>query len=165
MPPVRVKHIMTRKVITFFEEQTLPLAEEIMEARHFRHLPVVGTDGRLVGLVTQSDIFQAQISVLVGLTEAERRARQSEVQIRQIMTRGVLTVSPETLASEAAQLLLIHHIGCLPVVDEYEVLRGIVTERDFLRLAEKTLAMHDGERDDERDSIPTEAALPSLYPD
>lgn len=148
MPPVRVKHIMTRRVVTFFEEQTLPLAEEVMENKRFRHLPVVGTDGRLVGLVTQSDIYQAQISALAGLTEIERRARQSDVRIRQIMTRSVLAVTPETLASEAAHLMLVHRIGCLPVVDDFEILRGIITERDFLRFAEKTLAMHDDERDD-----------------
>lgn len=156
MPPVRVKHIMTPRVVTFFEEQTLPLAEEVMENKRFRHLPVVGTDGRLVGLVTQSDVYQAQISALAGLTDSERRARQSDVRIRQIMSRAVLAVSPETLASEAAQLMLVHRIGCLPVIDEFEMLRGIVTERDFLRFAEKTLAMHDDELEDFPD---TEAAV------
>jgi CBS domain-containing protein len=145
MPPVRVSHIMTAKVVTFFEEQTLPLAEEVMENKRFRHLPVVATDGSLVGLVTRTDIDRAQISALVGLNERERRARQSDVQVRQLMSRGILTVGPRTLASEAAQLLLDHRIGCLPVVDEFGILRGIVTERDFLRFAHKMLAMHDAD--------------------
>ena len=147
MPPVRVSHIMTAKVVTFFEEQTLPLAEEVMENKRFRHLPVVGTDGALVGLVTRTDIDRAQISVLVGLNETERRARQADVKISQLMSRGILTVGPGTLASEAAQLLLEHRIGCLPVVDEFGMLRGIITERDFLRFAFKTLAMHDSDDD------------------
>ena len=41
MPPVLVKHLMTEKVVTFFAEQTLPLAEDVMRIHRFRHLPVI----------------------------------------------------------------------------------------------------------------------------
>lgn len=146
MPPVRVHHIMTREVVTFFEEQTLPLAEDVMRIHRFRHLPVVDPEHRLVGLVTQRDLLAAQISLLTGLTEDQRRARQEEVRIRTLMTRDVWTVGPDTLASHAGRTLLDHKYSCLPVIDARGILCGIVTERDFLSFAIKALAMHDEER-------------------
>jgi CBS domain-containing membrane protein len=139
MPPVLVRHIMSPNVVTFFPEQTLPLAEDVMRIHKFRHLPVIDGDRRLLGLVTHRDILRAQISVLTGLSDAERRARQEEVRIEALMTRDVWTVGPDTLASHAGQMLLDHAFGCLPVVDADGVLCGIVTKKDFLRFAIKTL--------------------------
>lgn len=143
MTPVLVRHIMTAPVVTFFAEQTLPLAEDVMRIHEFRHLPVIEPEGRLVGLVTQRDILRAQISNLTGLSDAERRARQEEVQIQQLMTRDVWSARPDMLASHAAQTLLDHRYGCLPVVNEDGILCGIVTERDFLRFAVKALSRTD----------------------
>jgi CBS domain-containing membrane protein len=143
MPPVLVKHIMSTKVVTFFAEQTMPLAEDVMQIHRFRHLPVIDNDRRLVGLVTHRDLLRAQISVLTGLTEQERRARQEEVKISQLMTKDVWTVRPETLASHAGRTLADHKFGCLPVIDGSGVLCGIITERDFLKFAIKTLEIHD----------------------
>lgn len=143
MRPVLVKHIMTEKVVTFFAEQTLPLAEDVMRIHRFHHLPVIDSECRLVGLVTHRDLLRGQISVLTGLTDAERRARQEEVRIRQLMTADVWTVGPDTLASHAGQTLLDHKFGCLPVVDADRILCGIITERDFLRFAIKALEIHD----------------------
>lgn len=134
---------MSTQVVTFFEEQTLSLAEDVMRIHKFRHLPVIDTGRRLVGLITQRDLLRGQISVLTGLTESERRARQEEIRISRLMTRDVWTVSPDTLASHAGQTLLDHTYSCLPVVDEERVLRGIITERDFLRFAIRALEIHD----------------------
>lgn len=143
MRPVVVRDIMSTQVVTFFAEQTLPLAEDVMRIHRFRHLPVIDNDRRLVGLITQRDLLRGQISVLVGLTEAQRRARQDEVRISQLMTRDVWTVTPDALASHAGQTLLDHKFSCLPVVDQDRVLCGIVTERDFLRFAIKALEIND----------------------
>lgn len=60
--PVLVKHIMTAPVVALFEEQSLPLADDIMHFKHLRHLPVVDDDNQLVGLVSHRDILRAQIS-------------------------------------------------------------------------------------------------------
>lgn len=143
MSPVLVHHIMSTNVVTFFAEQTLPLAEDVMRIHRFRHLPVIDNDRRLVGLLTHRDLLRGQISILTGLSEADRRARQDEVRVESLMTRDVWTVGPDTLASHAGQTLLDHKFGCLPVVDAERVVCGIVTERDFLRFAIKTLEIHD----------------------
>ncbi|MBA3394393.1 MAG: CBS domain-containing protein [Deltaproteobacteria bacterium] len=143
MTPVLVSHIMSSPVVTFFAEQTLPHAEDVMRFKHHRHLPVVDDENRLVGLVTHRDLLRAQPSTLIGLSETERRARQADVRVDQIMERQVWTVSVDTLASVAGRTLLDHKYGCLPVVDEKRRIVGIVTERDYLRFAIKMLQMHD----------------------
>jgi CBS domain-containing membrane protein len=143
MSPVLVRHLMSAPVVSLFAEQTLPLAEDIMRFKHIRHLPVVDDAGRLVGLVSHRDLLRAQISSLTGLTEAQRRARQDAVRVRELMTRDVWTVHPETLASVAGQTMADHRYGCLPVVDAQRVLVGIITERDFLKFATKAIAMND----------------------
>lgn len=143
MSPVLVKHLMTSPVVSLFREQTLPLVEDIMHFKHIRHLPVVDEERRLIGLVSHRDLLRAQISSLSGLTVAERRARQEEVRVYQLMTSDVWTVAPDTLASIAGGTLVDHKFGCLPVVDADHRLVGIVTERDFLKFAIKAIAQHD----------------------
>ena len=123
---------MTSPVVTFFAEQSLPLAEDVMKFKHVRHLPVIDDARHLVGLVSHRDLLAAQISNRVGLTHDERQAVQEHVRVGHIMTKDVWTVRPEVNASIAAATLLDHKFGCLPVVDDHSVLVGIVTERDFL---------------------------------
>jgi CBS domain-containing protein len=55
---------------------------------------------------------------------------------KDIMTRRVISISPDASILEAAHLMLQHRISGLPVVDPAGVLIGIVTEGDFLRRAE-----------------------------
>ncbi|MEO8701607.1 MAG: CBS domain-containing protein [Kofleriaceae bacterium] len=143
MRPVLVNDIMTSPVVTFFEEQTLPLAEDVMRFKHLRHLPVIDDGRRLVGLVTHRDLLRAQISPLTGLSASERRARQEDVPVRHIMTRDIWTVRATTLASVAGETMLDHGYGCMPVVDAAYRLVGIVTAHDFLRFAIKSLRIHD----------------------
>lgn len=54
----------------------------------------------------------------------------------QIMTRPVITVTPETTIAEAAATMLRRHISGLPVVDGAGKLVGIVSEGDFIRRSE-----------------------------
>jgi CBS domain-containing membrane protein len=142
MRPVLVKDLMSSPVVALFAEQTLPLAEDIMTFKHLRHLPVVDDNRHVVGLVSHRDILRAQISSLSGLSKPQARARQEDVQVQDLMTRDVWTVTPETLASVAGRTLLDHRFGCLPVV-EGRFLVGILTERDFLRFAIRTIEQHD----------------------
>jgi CBS domain-containing protein len=54
----------------------------------------------------------------------------------QIMTRSVITVTPETSVVEAANIMLQRHVSGLPVVDSAGALVGIISEGDFIRRAE-----------------------------
>jgi len=126
--------IMTKEVVTLKEMDSLEFLEESMRLLQFRHLPVV--DGnRLVGLVTQRDLLSISASSLLPAGREQSRLLTRKFIVRDIMTRTVLTVGPETSLIEVANLLRQKQLGCLPVVKGENTLIGIITEADFVVLA------------------------------
>src|ERR1700757_3355278 len=68
--------------------------------------------------------------------QSEFRIEELAMRAHQIMTRSVVTVSPETTIVDAAKLMLQRHVSGLPVVDTNGKLVGIVSEGDFIRRSE-----------------------------
>jgi CBS domain-containing membrane protein len=130
---ITIDEFMTTDVLTLNVHETLSLADEVMRMARVRHLPVVGAQQQVVGIVTHRDLLYAQASSLAGLSHREHKALERAIAIRDVMTTDVVTVPPDTLAIEAARLLARNRFGCLPVVDRGRLV-GIVTEADFLGL-------------------------------
>lgn len=135
-----VSDIMTRHVITLFEEDNLERVSEDFGHLHFRHLPVVD-DGKLVGILSQQDILQATVHHNEGKPRGpEGRARFLEQTfVRDVMRTDVLTARPDEAIGEAAKRMLATSYGALPVVDADGMLVGIVTENDIVRIASDVL--------------------------
>ncbi|HEY7250871.1 MAG TPA: CBS domain-containing protein, partial [Methylomirabilota bacterium] len=116
---------------------TVPLQTPILEARRLmldkriRHLLVTDAD-RLLGIVTDRDIRLNLPSQATSLSVWEINHLLLKLTVDEVMTRGVITVGPDRDARDAAQLMLDHSIGALPVTDG-GALMGIVTETDVLR--------------------------------
>jgi CBS domain-containing protein len=127
-----VEDFMSTAVITMKESDTLSAAQIEMRMAEIRHLPVVDKKGHVVGVLSDRDILR-------NLTKIDGEPTP----VTRIMSRRVQTVKPSMLASEAATLLIEHKFGCLPVVGEDEQIVGIVTDTDFLRIAEQALLGHD----------------------
>lgn len=127
-----VRDIMTAPVVAVGNTDNLKVVEEVMEWKHIRHLPVVNEDGELVGLLTHRDLLRVCVSSIADISRKEQDALLRGIPAEQIMTSGVLTVSPETDVRSAASLMLERKIGCLPVVDGRKLV-GILTEADFVR--------------------------------
>ena len=87
MRPVLVNDIMSTHVVTFFAEQTLPLAEDVMRIHRFRHLPVIDNKRRLLGLITQRDLLRGQISVL---TDGRRRGANLRILLPRKRSRATV---------------------------------------------------------------------------
>ncbi len=127
-----VKDYMSTEVITVELDESLRLAEDIMEMGRLRHLPVM-KGGKLAGIVTQRDLFRSSLSNLLLHQESDIDIFEQSVNMKEIMSEKVLTVSPDTPLKEAAAIMLSKKIGCLPVVDEENRLMGLITETDILR--------------------------------
>jgi CBS domain-containing protein len=128
-----VSEVMQREVATLEESERLDLADDIMRLGRVRHMPVV--DGsRVKGIVSQRDLFAASLSKTIDFEPTERRAFLHSIDVSEVMSKEVLSVSPDTTLREAARRMLRHGIGCLPVV-EGDTLVGLVTETDLLRVA------------------------------
>lgn len=134
---LQVADIMSTSVVTIGADECLDAAEEVMRLGKIHHLPVV-EDGQLVGMVAQSDILRAQVSVFAELSMSEDREIKRHIAAREVMVEDVKTIGPEATAVDAARMLEGHEYSSLPVVKDGDVV-GIITQRDFLSLAIRAL--------------------------
>jgi CBS domain-containing protein len=141
---------MQAQMVTLKPDERLDLADDIMHLGRVRHMPVVD-DGRLVGIVSNRDLLAASLtkflnfdpkqrraflrSKFLNFDPKQRRAFLRSVEVSEAMTRDVVTVEPSTSLREAAELLIRHKVGCLPVVKPDGVLVGLLTETDLLKAA------------------------------
>jgi acetoin utilization protein AcuB len=113
--------------------QDMPLGEviNIMKVDGCRQLPVVDATGRLVGIITDRDVRLAMNSpiVLHGRWQDEKLLDTATAST--CMTPDPVTVSPDTPAYRAAEMLSAYKFGALPVVRIGELV-GIITVTDFL---------------------------------
>jgi acetoin utilization protein AcuB len=130
-PAVRIREIMPEKMVTISESDTLSTVEDIMTLGEVRHMPVV-RGGRLVGIVSERDLLRVSLSNLTEFGTEQRRAFLHVVEIARVMSTPPIVIDPEASVTEAARVMALHKIGCLPVVEDDELL-GIVTDTDLLR--------------------------------
>lgn len=128
---VTVRELMTTEVVTLGRAHVLTLADELMTQERIRHLPVL-EDGRVVGVVSQRDLFHAGLAAVLGYRPRAHRMLRRTVRVQEVMRAPAITVAPEALVTAAARVMMAQKIGCLPVV-EGDTLVGIITETDILR--------------------------------
>jgi acetoin utilization protein AcuB len=121
-----VRDCMTHHPITIRPESDPLAAISLLKAGQFRHLPVLDTNGKLVGIVDRPDL-ELFLSTAKSPGVVKRQHR-----VDQVMTREVVSVPPDCPLEEAATLMLKHKIGSLPVVEAEQVV-GIITETDIFR--------------------------------
>src|SRR5215471_21068323 len=121
---------MSHPVRMLERNDMLSVADSVMRNERIRHLPVLD-NGRLVGIVSQRDLFlNALVRALGHGTMARDRSFRSIV-VKEVMTEDVVTTTPETPITEAAQMMVDRKIGCLPVVEGNAVI-GILSESDIV---------------------------------
>jgi len=129
-----VSRSMTRKVITAGPETGIFEAQELMAQSRIRHLPVIETDGRLVGIVTDRDIRSAlPYEFFKKHPSMQEKKKFSKLQIKDIMSKNPITISPTYTIQDALLMIQDAKVGALPVVDEENRLTGIISVRDLLR--------------------------------
>jgi CBS domain-containing protein len=125
-----VNDLMTVNPETIKPDTSLRRTIELMNRQGCRQLPVVDDD-QLVGIVTDRDIRLVMNSPII-LHELRQDAELLErVIVEGIMTPNPMTVTPDTPAYKAAEMLSTYKFGALPVV-EGKALVGIITVTDFL---------------------------------
>jgi len=129
---MRVRELMTGALVTVRPETPVLDARRLMVERQVRHLPVTRENGDLVGIVTDRDIRLSLPSQASSLSVWEMNYLLTRLTVERVMTTSVITVGPDRSAREAAQVMLDHRIGALPVTDAGRLI-GILTETDLLR--------------------------------
>ena len=112
---MKAEDVMTTRVVTITEDQSKQQAARLLSQHRISGLPVVNTDQVVVGVVTEYDVIGKE-----GQTVGE------------IMTRGVISVTPDTELEEVSHLLVHERIKRLPVLDQGKLV-GIVSRADLVK--------------------------------
>jgi len=123
---------MTGAVITALPSMPILDARNLMLKERIRHLPVTDAEGRLLGIITDRDIRLNLPSQATSLSVWEINHLLAKLTVGDVMTETVIAVGPDRPARDAAELMVDHQIGALPVEDAGRLV-GIVTETDLLR--------------------------------
>ena len=133
-----VDRSMTHQVVTIDQKSDILKAQALMAEHRIRHLPVVREDNTLIGMVTDRDVRSAMPSELFSITAspAEREAARQKIatlKIGDVMATDLIKISPLDTIQDALLLIQRTKVGALPVVDNNNRVKGIISVRDLLR--------------------------------
>ncbi len=141
------KDIMTKDVLSVTEETDLKELAKLFVERKVNAMPVVSADGRLVGMVNQTDLVEQDrplhIPTVISLFDwviylespkrfAEEVAKVTARKVAEICDRDIVTCQPETPVSEIANMMVEHKAHLVPVVDADQLV-GVVARLDIIR--------------------------------
>ena len=124
---------MEKNMVTVTPETTLFKARELLNAHKVSHLPVTDGKAHLLGLITDRDLKEAWASPATTLSVHELTYVLQKLTVGNVMTREVVTGTPDMHIERAARLLHDERIGALPVV-QGDKLVGIITTTDLMEV-------------------------------
>lgn len=142
-----IKDIMTKEVITVSEDDTIEKCANLLITHNLSGLPVLDDNGKIKGIVTEGDLIRrisriegpAALEVLGGIFYLESPKKFMDKvknsmgsKARDIMTKDIITISPDKEMEEGATLLVKNKIKRLPVIDKEGNLIGIVSRKDIM---------------------------------
>ena len=137
---VKIDEIMTKKVISIHENDRFSLVEEKLREFRIRHLPVIDEGGKLVGIVTQRDLYRTQSPRHLedDTWYYDQKSLDSHI-LKHVMTKDPVALNPEDAIAKAVVLMVERKYGCLPIVQKDRTLCGIITQLDILKIAARIL--------------------------
>jgi len=141
------KDIMEKEVISITPETDISRAVELLLNNHINGVPVVGANGRLVGILCQSDLIFQQKTIslppiltfldgIIPLSSSKKLENEMKKiaagTVAQAMVTDPVTVTPDTPVSDIAAMMVERHFHTIPVVEDGKVI-GVVGKEDVLR--------------------------------
>lgn len=148
MAELTARDIMTENVITIKKDSSIEDLSEVLLKNKISGVPVVDSDGKIAGIVTEADIivqdtdlhFPKYFKLLGGIIYLDSLNKFKDslkkhlaTKVEDIMVKKVRMISRDTTISDIAELMLRQKINRLPVVDEDSNILGIVTRADIVR--------------------------------
>ena len=129
-----LKDVMTTHLITLKSEDCMNKVAEIFDKHRIHHLPVISPDGRLLGIISQTDYER----LIHGTTlfSMENRSDYNQTLLRatrvtDVMTKDITELSPHDSLEKAFKIFKKNTFRCLPIIEK-GVLVGIVSPLDLL---------------------------------
>jgi CBS-domain-containing membrane protein len=141
---LKAADLMTTEVVWVKEDTPVVEVAEIMEASRVSGLPVIGEDGKVVGVISEKDYLvemgadqDGNFMTLIVECLKTGRCNATSVRVKKaadIMSQPAVTVGEETTLQEVTALFAQEGINRVPVLDRRSKLTGIVTREDILRI-------------------------------
>ncbi|MFN2222568.1 MAG: CBS domain-containing protein [Chloroflexota bacterium] len=128
-----VKERMSTPVITVKPDLPIMEALNLMKTEQIRRTPVVDKKGHLVGIISDKDLLNASPSDATSLSVWEINYLLSQITVKEIMTRDVLTANEDTPIEVAARIMADNKIGGIPIMRGKDVV-GLITETDLFKI-------------------------------
>jgi len=124
-----VEEFMRTDLFTVQEDDIIEFVSDLMKWRNIRHIPVEDDKGKLVGLITASQVIDYH---------RDDNSKKENLTVSDLMIKDPTTIAPMETIKSAMKLMRTKDIGCLPVVNNGE-LAGIITEQDVLRISSRLI--------------------------
>jgi CBS domain-containing protein len=128
-----VADVMSRDIKTLDRNDKLSIADDVMKQDRIRHMPVLDSNGKLCGIMSQRDLFRGILLRSLGYGSHLEEKLLDTHPVKEAMVEDPITTSPDTPVKDAARTMIEHKVGCLPVVEDGKLV-GIITEGDFVKL-------------------------------
>ena len=138
---MHVQDVMTKDVISILKFESIVHVANVLSEKNISGLPVVDKEQKVIGIITQADIlsmlgvgrdhtFKDLLKYMLGEPLPERRIGDL---VGDIMTTPALTIRPDANIAEAVRIMDEKKVRRLPVVDEKNILIGIISRADILK--------------------------------
>lgn len=124
---------MSTPVLTITPDVPVQEALARMHSDNVRRYPVMDKHGKLIGIVTETDLLNASPSDATTLSVWEINSLLAKITVERVMSKKVITITEDTPIEEAARIMSDHKISSLPVM-RADSLVGIITETDLFNL-------------------------------
>ena len=124
-----VKDKMTANPYTIRPNASISDAFSIMKDHGFHQLPVV-KNGKLVGMLTETELQNVTPSKATSLSVYEINYLLTKLDVSQAMSTDLITIESDALLEKAAVLMRSHDVRALPVMDGKKLV-GIITQSDI----------------------------------
>jgi CBS domain-containing protein len=142
-----VRDFMSTAPITVAPTDAVETVVTLFDEQQLRALPVVDIQGKLVGMVSETDLIvrEAPVQTPLYLTllgsviyfESTEKFQQQlkkslGVLVQDVMSTHPFTATPSTSIADVAQVMLQHRVSQLPVLDEQGSLVGMISQHDLI---------------------------------
>ncbi len=149
-----IRELMIPKPAVLTPDMSMPDALRLMKEKGLHRMPVVDAHGTLVGIIAETDLHNAAPSPATTLSYWEIPGLLARITVAMLMVKEVFTVTEDTPVEEAARIMADQNIGCLPVMNDKELV-GMVSQNDMFRVFMELLG---GRRHGVRVWVSTKAA-------
>ena len=133
MKNTKLSEMMVRNIISVFVDDLFSNVEEKLRLHQIRHLPVIDHHNKLVGILTQRDLYHTVAPRKTESGDYYDKAALDSFILKHIMTPDPLALKPDDTIAHAIQIFATLKYGCIPIVMEDRTLVGIVTQHDALK--------------------------------